>query len=167
MLFRKLYDMGLLDKYLGVIDWLFDDNKFLSERGWTKGKVSCFTKRIKKYLNSIDCDYSYGIKNIKVYDQPSAKVVRMISADSEGKSLIKHIRNSIAHSHMSLYYVDKDIYFELFDVRKINEETFVRAYISLPFECLRDFYNIYNEIKLSINNDKNITKKERVKVKLK
>lgn len=166
MLFRKLYDMGLMDKYIDVIDWLMDDNKFLPERGWSRGKVACFTRRVKKYLDSIDCDYEYGIKNIKVYDKPECKIVKMVSADSEGKSLIKHIRNSIAHSHMSLYYVGKDIYFSLYDEKKVNEAMSIRAFISLPFECIKEFYNIYNEIKLSINNDKNITKKERIKVKV-
>ena len=143
-----------------------DDNKFLPERGWSRGKVGCFTRRVKKYLDSIGCDYDCGIKNIKVYNKPSSKIVKMVSADSEGKSLIKHIRNSIAHSHMSLYYVDKEIYFSLFDEKKINEEMSVRAFISLPFECIKEFYNIYTEIKLSIDNDKNITKKDRIKVKV-
>lgn len=47
-LFNTLVNESLIEDWANILDWLFDDERFSSERGWTRGYVGNFTKKVKK-----------------------------------------------------------------------------------------------------------------------
>lgn len=46
-LFNTLVNESLIEDWANILDWLFDDERFSSERGWTRGYVGNFTKKVK------------------------------------------------------------------------------------------------------------------------
>lgn len=164
MLLRKLKESGILDNYIDVLDWMFDDNKFDVEHGWSKGKVSKFTSKIKNYLEKIDCDYSFDEKNIVLLSKPKNSIVRINNSGSAGKNLVRNIRNGIAHRNFVIYYANKKMFFQTYDVTKNKKEKPVCSYIVLPIESLIEIYDIYLEIKNSINNERHLKKRSSKKV---
>lgn len=49
--FQSLVNFQLFDNWVGVLDWILDDNRFSETRGWTSGKKRMFTTRSRKLFS--------------------------------------------------------------------------------------------------------------------
>lgn len=145
-LFNKLAKENLLNDYAETIDWLFDDNRFSAQKGWTSGYVGAFIKYVKKMPNLGKDNYQYGSINSLKF--PTIKNKDLITIHSKGVSesrdLVRHIRNGIAHGKTTLYKPKGELSIEILDYNKHGEQT---AYIFMPLKHLMFFYNTYVFIK--------------------
>lgn len=150
-LFNDLLSEGLIENWAGLLDWLFDDERFSSQRGWTSGYVGAFTKKVKRISKIGKGNYSYdSIKNLSFPNTKSSSI-KMIHAkgDGEARDLVRHIRNGIAHGKTKISKPNSILHIEILDYNKQSEQT---AYIYVPISCIFDIYNIYLEVEKSKNN---------------
>ena len=150
-LFNDLVSEGLIENWAGLLDWLFDDERFSSQRGWTSGYVGAFTKKVKRISKIGKGNYSYdSIKNLS-FPHTKSNSIKIIHAkgDGEARDLVRHIRNGIAHGKTKIAKPNSILHIEILDYNKQNEQT---AYIYVPISCIFDIYNIYLEVEKSKNN---------------
>lgn len=149
-LFKNFNDL-IKRKHFEMLDWLFTEEKFLKEQGWTRGYISSFTKKIKNYIPKDK--YIYKEKNEINFPNKShgELIVFKKSDNSEGINLIKHIRNGIAHGRAKLKTIKKENWIELIDY-KGSEQT---AYMKMPFNLVFEFYEIYQDISKKIGKGEN------------
>lgn len=157
-LFNNLVNEGLLNSWAEMLDWLFDDNRFSAEDGWTIGYVGAFIKKVKRMHNFKSNNYQYGaIKNLKF---PSTDKREPIIIHSKGKGesrdLIRHIRNGIAHGRTKISRLKGELYIEIFDYNKDGQRT---AYIFISLGQLQLIYKAYTAVKKSKENAKKTKKR--------
>ena len=147
--FSQLISQALISEWANTLDWLLDDARFSAENGWEQGKVGNFTKKVKK-LPGFPKNFAVGtskelkLKSIKtVWKAVNGPVVKIIRGDSEGKDLIRHIRNGIAHGRTEMHPVGSEVYIEIFDYNSKKQRT---AYVLLPLSYIPKLYQIYHEI---------------------
>lgn len=140
--FKKLYTSNLYDDWADILDWLFDDKKF---EGWGKGAKRKLTHKVKKLLQlekilyekkTLEHMQTLSINRKKVY------VYNFSSGESESVSIIRHIRNSIAHSHINI----STKYITLQDFKTTGEKT---SDMRIPVDFIEKVYNEYKIIKKS------------------
>ena len=150
--FSNLLNIGELNKWASLLDWLFDGDKF---NNWDPNKVTRFTKRLKNQLGLGDYNYIHAsYKNLTFPKRLKKGEVIVISGSqlSEGKDLVRHIRNGIAHGNARIIS-DNGYWIELKDFKmskrnkteqKENNQT---AYIYFPIEYVFKIFDLYKEIK--------------------
>lgn len=154
-LFTSLVYKGDFENWAILLDWLFDDNRFAQEKGWTSGYVSSFTKKVKRQLEIKDSNYAYGAaRNIPFPSaRPAEKTIMHSGGDGEGRDIIRHIRNGIAHGCTALSTQDRKLFIEICDYKddKKKKQT---AYLFVPVECLFIIHKIYTDMEKSFSNSK-------------
>ncbi|MDO4778848.1 MAG: hypothetical protein Q4A42_04745 [Tissierellia bacterium] len=72
--------------------------------------------------------------------------------EAEGKNLLRHIRNSIAHTHAKVFNKKGTNYFEFEDFG-IAEGKKNKQHIFFPIKYLEDIYKIYIDIEKKAKNN--------------
>lgn len=161
-LFTELVSANLIKDWAGILDWLFDDNRFDKDKGWSRGKVGVFTKKVKKQLGCAKNNYKYKLaKEVNFpQDRPNEKTVIHCRGDSEGKNLVRHIRNGIAHGKAEVRRNNGEPYIEIYDYNRSDKQT---AYIFIPVSDILLIHKCYAEIEQSMVTKSQHGKKIKVK----
>ena len=100
MFFEKLNEKQLLNDWAPILDWLLSNQRFSDAKGWDSNKKSQYTKKIKR-IENIQPKQNWNIVSAKEtqWKQHRSELIwiDMTSDSSECVSLIRHIRNGIAH----------------------------------------------------------------------
>lgn len=164
-LFSSLVNYNLIKDWAEILDWLFDEEKFSSDRNWSSGHIGNFCKKVKKleYLK-----YRYGsIKNIQEFiTENKNHQIQFIHSEcnTQGRDIVRHLRNGIAHGRTKVERYNNELYIEIKDFNNQNKQT---AYIYIPINYISQIHKIYSEIEKGLKNDKNMRKKNKRKQKLK
>lgn len=150
-LFNGLVNEGLLNSWAEMLDWLFDDNKFSVENGWTSGYVGAFIKKVKHIHNFNDDNYQYdSIKNLKFPNAvKKGSIIIHSNGKGESRDLVRHIRNGIAHGKTKISKPKGELHIEIYDYNKEKQQT---AYIFISLAQLQSIYKAYTEVKKSKEN---------------
>ena len=113
--------------WIAVFDWLFDDGKF---EGWKSYELGNYVKEYKKHDAIKNGMYVCGKRSEVTpedYNRKKCKtknsIVIMIKGSGEGKDLIRHIRNGIAHGRATLCTRKGTRCLELIDYGKFGEKS--------------------------------------------
>lgn len=143
--FSELYilkDKSFAD-YAEALDWFFSEDRYGDN--WNSIKASRLTKHLKKRLPLMSSKNGYQYKNVSQFvDGESNKqpIIQHLSHDSEGKDLIRHIRNGIGHGRAKIKYLNSTQYIILTDYSNSNQT----AYMNIPLEYLLIIHNVYKSI---------------------
>lgn len=137
-LFHSLVSEGVFADWAELLDWLFDENRFPKEKGWTSGHVSAFTKRVKVKLGLKNANYTYDAACRISFpsNRPAEKTIMHSKGDGEARDLIRHIRNGIAHGKANLSKPNGELYIEIFDYNAQKTSKTQTAYMFIPLESL-------------------------------
>lgn len=161
--FSSLVEKELIEDWGKILDWLLDDDRFAKERGWEKGQVTKFTKRVKLLPGLRKENYICGaLKDIHFPQKGHchAPTILMGTADSKGKEIIRHIRNGIAHGRTRVLKEEGELYIEIEDFGKADKDGGKRqtAYLYIPMSYLPEMYKIYAEIEKAWAKDRSKTR---------
>ena len=150
-LFHGLVSEGVLGTWAELLDWLFDDNRFSVENGWTSGYVGAFIKKVKRIPNLGNHNYQYGpIKDLNIpQTTPDGLTIIHAKGDGESRDLVRHIRNGIAHGKTELSKPNGELHIKILDFNNQGEQT---AYIWMSITQLQLIYKAYAEVKKSKEN---------------
>lgn len=141
-LIKHCMECGLIS-YGAVLDWWLTDNKFNS---WDSDDVGRFTKKIHK-INSLspNRDIHYGsAKNMKFPKKASRFPQFWIGkGSSEGRDIVRHIRNGIAHGNTKVRTINSQHIIEICDYQ-VDGKT-QTAYILVPLDYLIIINGLYND----------------------
>lgn len=160
--FQSLVKFQLFDNWVGVLDWILDDNRFSETLGWTVGKKRTFTNRSRKLFSKGNL-VTGANKNLQ-WDSLDYKspFVQMMTDGSEGQSLIRHIRNGIAHGNVEVTKRESTLWICIWDYKYNQDKSRTpTAFISFPMDYITKLHSLYSEVERGIKNDKNITKKSK------
>ena len=171
-LFSSLVNYNLIKDWAEILDWLFDEEKFSSDRNWSSEDTKKFCKRVKDdLLLKKEQYYKYdSIKNIQeAINEDKNYQIKFIHSkgskiNSQGKDIVRHLRNGIAHGRTKVERYNNELYIEIKDFNNQNKQT---AYIYIPINYISQIHKIYSEIEKGLKNDKNIRKKNKRKQELK
>lgn len=168
--FSSLIGEELIEDWGRILDWLLDDDRFAKERGWEKWQVTKFTKRVKRLPGLREKNYICGVLKDIHFPQKGhchAPTILMGTADSQGKSIVKHIRNGIAHGRTQVLKEGGELYIEIEDFGKVGKEGPKRqtAYLYIPMSYLPQMYKIYSEIEKAWAKDHSKTQPKKGKQK--
>ncbi len=163
-LFNGLASEGMLNDWAEILDWLFDDNRFSPDNGWTSGYVGAFIKKVKRIPNIGDSNYSYeSIKKLNIPEHKTSTITIMHSkSDGESRDLVRHIRNGIAHGRATLSKPKGELHIE---IRDINRQGDPVAYIFIPVNHLKLIFEAYKQVEKSKNNSLKKIRKIRLNIK--
>ena len=150
-LFDRLVNEGLYNEWASLLDWLLDDSRF---EKWSSGYVGSFTKKIKRLDGIGDNTYFYdSARNLRfpLKNDPKRLLIMMCMGDSEGKDLVRHIRNGIAHGKATISKYNGILYIEIIDYSKLNVQS---AYMYMPVNFINQIHKIYTDVEKSIINGK-------------
>lgn len=152
-LFHSLVSEGVFADWAELLDWLFDENRFPKEKGWTSGHVSAFAKRVKANLELKKADYTYdpACRISFPSSRPAVKTIMHSKGDGEARDLIRHIRNGIAHGKTNLSKPNGKLYIEIFDYNTQKTQT---AYMFIPLESLFMICKTYLDTEKSFSGEK-------------
>lgn len=136
-LFRKSLTENGKERWIDFFDWIFVEEKF---NGWDKSKKDEFTKRIKT-INGFDKN-SYFLKASNMPQKANKFTIYMSVSNGQAISLVKHIRNSIAHGRARYRKIRSVDYIEMRDFYH-NKPT---AYILIPTSFLLSIKEQYDEL---------------------
>lgn len=148
--FSILNEYHLFERYAEALDWLLSEGKF-EKSIWDNGnKVKAFTKAIYK-LNRFSKEHFHydAKKNIQfptkgTYKQYNVPTIFMSRGESEGRDLIRHLRNGIAHGNVDVFFLNNEPILELLDFGKEdNQKGSQTAYYVIPLHYIIDLSNIY------------------------
>lgn len=168
--FSSLVEKELIEDWGKILDWLLDDDRFAKARGWEKGQVTKFTNRVSRLPGLRKENYICGaLKDIHFPQKGHchAPTILMGTADSKGKSIVKHIRNGIAHGRTRVLKEGGELYIEIEDFGKVGKEGPKRqtAYLYIPMSYLPEMYKIYAEIEKAWAKDRSKTQPKKGKQK--
>ena len=158
--FSKLVDNQLIEIWADTLDWLFDDNKFSKDVGWNGGHASAFTKAIKHLPHFSIKNYHYGKQNVKRFPQAGNRfripTFYMLKGEGEGKDLVRHVSNGIAHGRTNFYMVKNELYIEICDFGKegnnfANKQT---AFFAMPMSYIPAICKLYVDREKAMKKDK-------------
>ena len=158
--FSKLVDDQLIERWADTLDWLFDDNKFSESVGWNRGHVANFTKAVNRQLHFSEKNYHYGKNKDMVFPQNGEEFCiptsYMYKGESEGRDLVRHIRNGIAHGRTKFYKVKSELYIQICDFGKKGNESASgqTAFLAIPMSYIPDIYKLYVKCEELIKNTK-------------
>lgn len=146
-LFNQLLEMGLIEEWVPVLDWLLNDSRFSVECGWNKQKKTSFTNKIKSQFFK-DCWMTTNSKNAnwEINSEMTHYVKMVDSGKPIGECFVRHIRNGIAHGRTKIIKQNEDIIFEIYDYKISNTGKKQTAYIKMPIRELINIYELYMEI---------------------
>lgn len=138
------------EKWIVVFDWLFDDRKY---DDWSSPELGNFVKEFKKHDAIKNGKYVCG-KRTEVtpedYNRKRCKnkksIVIMIKGAGEGRDLVRHIRNGIAHGRAMLCTRQGTRCLEMTDYGKFGEKTEKggqTAYLLIPVDFVYYLYELY------------------------
>ena len=174
--FTKINESKSYPELAETLDWLFDEDKFSDEKGWKDSKSGKntsinknrrYTNKIKK-LDYISLNKNYftcAQKDIKNKLPKTEEEIYLVFTKKESKcqSLIRHIRNGIAHGRATVYSNKGNSYVRIED---IGTENMLSAYINIPLEYIIKLHNLYIETeKESSNSSKAKSSKKRTTAK--
>ena len=153
----ELHDRGILDRLLPILNWLLMDEAFSDKSIWTAANVARFTKQFKSAVGFKKDAFKHegGLAYFKSPASRHSALVMMSSGDSEGRDLVRHVRNSIAHGFARLYdsHFDCGGFIEFLDFRhaggKQRGSTNQSALIVLSVIDLEMLYCCYRDIEIS------------------
>lgn len=160
--FSLLVDKDLYRSWAKTLDWLFDDNRFSKEKGWTPSQVGKFTKKAKKLLEIKK--ENFVCAKLDLIDFPENRqyhspIILMGLDNSEGRALVRHIRNGIAHGKTSINKEKDELYIEIKDYGKtLGIPSGQTAYLYFPLSYIHKLYELYVEIENAWNKDRSKTK---------
>ena len=166
--FSILVSQNLIQDWAKTLDWLFDDNRFDLAKGWTSNRIGSFTKKVKHLPEVSTNRYTYGYAKFITFpaegqnvDEPTFYFTK---STSEGKDLIRHIRNGIAHGKTRCYKTaNKELYIEICDFGKERTKTANRqtAFFALPISMIPELYKLYSDIQGSFFDKERRPKKNK------
>lgn len=160
-LINRLVSENLINEWAEILDWLFDENRFSSQKGWIPNRIGLFTKRVKRQLNIKDANYKCGsAKDLCFKADPKENAMIFSRSGSEGKDIIRHIRNGIAHGRCEIKKSRNALFIQIEDYNPSGNQT---AYMYVPLDSIRTIHTIYKEIEKSSAHNK--TKSKAVKNK--
>lgn len=151
---NRLVNEGLFDEWAGILDWLFDEERFSTEFGWSSGYIGQFAKKVKRLPYLSEKNYFYD--SAKKLDFPKAgsnRDIKMLlsKGDAEARDIVRHIRNGIAHGKTAVLKLEGTLYIEILDYSIDKKQS---AYIFFPMTYMSEIHKIYCDIQKSINNSK-------------
>lgn len=172
--FSQLVGADLLESWASTLDWLFNDDRFSSIKGWDKAKVCRFTKQVKKLAGftkeSFLCCRLDTIAFPNAENPPriaNIPTILMGTGEAEGRALVRHIRNGIAHGNSRCFKIKKELYIEIIDYGKAESAKITKtnqtAYICIPLNYIPQIYNIYSAIERAedYNRSRGKTKRDK------
>jgi hypothetical protein len=158
--FKKLSEHNQLCGLVESLDWLLSDSRFVESR-WDKNRVTRFTKQAKR-LPGAPSVWQIEASTRIAWSQKtsSTPLIQMINGDSEGKDLLRHIRNAIAHGNAAIRHRKGELLFEGrdFSNKAGKPQT---AYLLFPLELISKWYELYKSIQSSKNGSSRKSRKER------
>lgn len=173
--FSTLKDADLISDWATILDWLLDEDRFSTTKGWSKGVIGNFTKNVKKSLSLSSEKGNYACKALKDLTFPDAlspddkatTIVMMGTGDSEGRNIIRHIRNGIAHGKVRCFNQQGEFWIEITDYGQAESgsKTSFRqtAYILISSANIFAIHKIYSDIEKSKRNDRSKKKPQQKK----
>ncbi len=147
---QELHERRLLPEWVSFIDLLMGNEHFPPERGWNKQKITKYTKEIKGLPDITMDNWIVGSQKDMMWNRlPNRKYhVWMVSDGKQGRSLLRHIRNSIAHGHSSFmrYNGIEVVCFKDYLDNTCKKQT---ADILIPYSFFCGIRDIYVRIKES------------------
>lgn len=152
--FCDLVDCNLIKEWAEILDWLFDENRFSKEQGWSSGYVGKFTKKVNCLPMMSNNKKVSALKNLEFPKKTTSNLVMVImgKSGSEGKDIVRHIRNGVAHGHVRIKNCKSQLWIEIEDFNRNKQQT---AYLFFPIDYIKKIHQIYCEIEKSKNNDRN------------
>lgn len=153
--FTQLDENNLIKEWVDVLDWILNDHRFSPDKGWSSGYVGQFTKKVKKFDGFGESGFMSKPQKELVFPNESVgftPLVLMQKDQSEGKELIRHIRNGIAHGRTSIKK-KSELYIEICDYR--SDGITQSAYINMPLRYVVDMQKLYNDIEKAQSMDRN------------
>ena len=156
----------MLKDYAEVFDWLLDDNKFSAEF-WDSNYWRLFTKSIQKlsHFQKGNKQYTYDLRSSIKFLSPKTTrckpTVQIAKKDDEGKDIVRHFRNGIAHSNAKVKDYDSAPHIQLVDYNARMKQI---AFIFIPLSALTELFETYRKVaKAKRNNKKKATAQHRSK----
>lgn len=133
-----LHDHRLISKYCKSIDRLLDDNRLSLLDQHQKSKL---IKLIKKYDGFSKETFVCATNHSFLTQDTNKMKIYFLFTKSEGEceSLLKHLRNAIAHKHVDIFKCKRTFYVKGFDC--FRKKT--TAYFSMPLDYLNNIYSDY------------------------
>lgn len=163
-LMQQLVEYDLIKDYAAVIDWfLSEDDKFPSSigknglPGWTSNDVGRFTKKVKASMGIKSKNYknfSYEVKTKiqfpkrKYRKDSNFPKLYMTNGNSEGRDLLRHIRNGIAHGNSTIFPRDQTYVIEFIDFDKDSKTQ--TAYILFEMKVLKELKELDESMQVEI-----------------
>ena len=152
-------DIELKDKKNSLwpefLDWIFSPH--FNGCGWTRSYVARYTKAIKRKLSLSLNKKNYffdSAKNLSFPKNRSRAKILILSAkgDGEGKDLLRHIRNGIAHCNAKLLIQKGEPYVDFMDFMTDGKSQ--TAYIHISVLDLFQLFTTYMIVEKAIKNNK-------------
>ena len=160
-LINRLVSENLINEWAEILDWLFDENKFSPQKRWSREKIGSFTKSVKRQLSVKDTNYKYdSAKNLCFKTTSNENTMIFSRSESEGRDIVRHIRNGIAHGRCELQKNRNALFIQIRDYNRTGDQT---AYMYIPLDSIRTIHKIYKEKEK--NNVYSKTKKKATKNK--
>ena len=157
--FRELDNHTQLIRWIDFLDILFGGEYFPEPR-WNTSKKTRFTKIVKQLPRITKENWIVKPQkeiNWELIDRSDIHIV-MIKGDAEGKSLLRHIRNSIAHGNCKIRRLYNEDMLEMMDYRD-DGHTIQTADILIPLEMIHILHQKYNECRRLPNKPPKRSKK--------
>jgi len=135
--FRKCMAGNKKERWIDFFDWIFVEKKF---DGWDKRKKDDYTKKIKA-LEGFD-KKAYFLKTSNIPKRTNKFAIYMSVKNGQAISLVKHIRNSIAHGRVNHRNIRNVDYIEMRDY--YNDKP--TAYLVIPVSFLLSIKELYDEL---------------------
>lgn len=157
--FEFLVDKKLYEEWAKTLDWLIDDGKFDPKKGWGRGKVGNYIKRVEKLPHISRSQFKEDLSSPPLNnDEP---IFIYGKGDGKTRGLVRHLRNGIAHGNTRFYKTKEgELYIEIIDysddaTKKNRKQT---AFLAFPVTLFPKLYKVYLDIEKSIFNDKQTKK---------
>ena len=150
--FQALRDEKQLNDWANLFDWLFDDDRFDERCGWTGGYIGAFTKKTKKLFENFGVNYNYASRKELTFSRASNHTMAFFSKgdkESEGRDLVRHIRNGIAHGRTVMQRINDELYIEIKDFKDSSMKT-QTALFFFPLSYIMKIYDCYKKTEQQI-----------------
>ncbi len=151
-LFQELLDNNQLESWVPLLDWLLSNDRCSKQRGWGQKKKRDFTTQIQTLIGSDNWQIQAAKNVVWEFEESDNVHIVMNNAGSAGESLLRHIRNGIAHGMARIVQRNNDLYLDLKDYHNesCNTQT---AHVWMPIGLLFDIHSVYKAIEAKNNHD--------------
>lgn len=149
--FESFFAEYSYENWIAFFDWLFNDDKF---EGWLPSDLGGYVKEYKKHYVIKNGLYVCGKRSeVRPEDYNKKKcrtkksIVIMINGSGEGRDLVRHIRNGIAHGRVTLCTRNGTRCLELTDYGKFGnkaEKGGQTAYMLIPVDFVYYLFELYS-----------------------